>query len=264
MAEEQSAPSTTVIRRGSNIRGSAVLIIEGFEVEIGKCKIGELIQSEKFYVKDASFVITVWPNDDDEDTGEKVVSVMLSNIGQNKEMVKIVKFTINGNTWKIEDLTLGGIEDETDDVGMKFSHEELRALLEDGTLKVTVEVEMVGDRRVVKRTTEIPKASSQWVLEEMYYNNMKETDFTLVCEDQNIPCHKIVLSSASPYFRGMMDPTNEQFKEYKEGSAVAQCSQQVGYGFVKFLYTAEIQKTVLEDNYETFLRYGVWLHVQIL
>ena len=139
-----------------------------------------------------------------------------------------------------------------------LSHEECSAKLVDGTLKVTVEVEMEGDRRIVKKTTEIPKSSSQWVLEEMYSNNMKDSDFTLVCEEQKIPCHKIVLTSASPYFRGMMNPTTEQFKEYKEGSVVVQCSEQVGHGFVKFLYTAEIQKTVLEDNYETFLRYGHW------
>ena len=43
----------------------------------------------------------------------------------------------------------------------------------------------------------------------------------------------------------------------------AQCSEEVGHGFVKFLYTAKIQKTLLEDNYETFLRYGVWVIVLI-
>ena len=125
----------------------------------------------------------------------------------------------------------------------------------DGAFKVTIEVEMLADRRVLKKYTEVPKLSSQWVLEEMYRNNMQDSDFNLVCGDQKIPCHKNILASASPFFKGMMDPINEHYKEYKEGSVVVQCSEQVGHGFVKFLYTAKILKTVLEDNYETFLRY---------
>ena len=54
--------------------------------------------------------------------------------------------------------------------------------------------------------------SSQLVLEEMYRNHMKDSDFSLVCVGQKIPCHKLVLASASPYFKGMMDPTNRQFQ----------------------------------------------------
>ena len=37
---------------------------------------------------------------------------------------------------------------------------------------------------------------------------------------------------------------------------VVQCS---GHCFVKFLYTAEIEKTVLEDDVETFLRFVLFI-----
>ena len=39
---------------------------------------------------------------------------------------------------------------------------------------------------------------------------------------------------------------------------VGQCSEQVGHCFIKFLYTAEIEKTVLEDDIETFLRFVIF------
>ena len=259
MAEEQTTLPTTVMRRGPRIKGSSMLIIEDFGVEMENCNIGEEIQSEVFYVKNAKLAITVYPNGESvEEEGN--VSVFLRNMGKNKVMVKIMKFTVCGEIWQDGDIQLGRGQERG---FYMFSHEECRAKLIDGTLKVKVEVEMLSARRVVKRTTEIPKSSNHWVLEEMYNNNMKDSDFTLVCGEQKIPCHKIVLSSASPYFKGMMNPTTEQFKEYKEGSVVVQCSKEVGHGFVKLLYTAKIQKTLLEDNYETFLRYGGWVTVLI-
>ena len=148
-----------------------------------------------------------------------------------------------------------------------ISHKKCKTKLVDGVFKVTMEVEMLGDTKIYQKCTEtifgcyteLPKMSSQWVLEEMYRNHMKDSDFTLVCEGQKIPCHKLVLASASPYFKGMMDPTNQQFQEYKEGSVVVQCSEKVGHCFVKFLYTAEIEKTVLEDDVETFLRFVLFI-----
>ena len=102
-----------------------------------------------------------------------------------------------------------------------ISHKKCKTKLVDGVFKVTMEVEMLGDKKIIQKCpetifgcyTELPKMSSQWVLEEMYMNHMKDSDFTLVCGGQKIPCHKIVLASASPYFEAMMDPTNQQFQE---------------------------------------------------
>ena len=40
---------------------------------------------------------------------------------------------------------------------------------------------------------------------ENVYTNMERTDFTLVFDGHEIPCHKIVLAASSPVFRAMVD-----------------------------------------------------------
>lgn len=79
-----------------------------------------------------------------------------------------------------------------------------------------------------------------WVLEETFKHEMSTADFSLECEGEVIPCHGLVLRAASQAFRGML--------EQPGGDRVAlQCTAQAGRALVRFLYTGDIEDTLLVE-----------------
>ena len=93
MAEVQVVSvSKTVVGRGPQAVGSAVLVIQDFEMEMRKCKPGQEILSKPFKVKENFFDIKVFPNGIREAGGGNV-GVCIRNLSEKE--VTVSEYTIS-------------------------------------------------------------------------------------------------------------------------------------------------------------------------
>ena len=97
-----------------------------------------------------------------------------------------------------------------------------------------------------------PKRQKCSVLERVF-DRMEHTDFTLVFNREEVPCHKHILAAASPVFEAMV---KNKHKEAIECKAKIELSEEVGRAFVRFIYTAEMEKSMLEEHASAFLAMG--------
>ena len=249
----------TVLGRGPKAVGSGVLVIQDFETEMNKCKPGDVIESKLFKVKENFFTIRVYPNGYSE---AHVGNVSLFVAKRNYKDVAVSKFTVSDgeNTRNVEDKVFkeNPVMDSSWGWNKWHTPDTCCVVLKDGALVVEVEVTIIGDRILIDSSYVIQQKCSSFVLEEMYRNEMSDSDFVLECEGEDIPCHKLVLASAA---KGLLKPN---FKEYKEGRSSLQCSAEVGRNLVKFLYTDEVDEQVFEENIEDFLRLGDMLIIERL
>jgi hypothetical protein len=72
------------------------------------------------------------------------------------------------------------------------THDDCRAVLQDGNLRVKVEVELPGNMMVVNMDPgDGKKSGNNWILENLY-KRRSEADFSLICEGQAVPIHSQV------------------------------------------------------------------------
>ena len=136
---------------------------------------------------------------------------------------------------------------------------DLQIYLKDGVFEAKIEVELLGDRIVTSSATPAQLSSSSnnnlWVLEQLFRDLPDWSDFSLVSEEgEEVPCHKIVLTGASSYFRG-------KWKEFKGSNSNVECSTEVARNLVRFFYTGQIEESCLNGQEETFLRLAVFYQV---
>ena len=82
---------------------------------------------------------------------------------------------------------------------------------------------------------------------ENVYNKMQDPDFTLMCSHEEVPCHKVILAGASPVFEAMLG--NKMNKEVIEAKLVMEeTSAEIGRALVQFIYTGEVEDTVLRKR----------------
>ena len=84
-------------------------------------------------------------------------------------------------------------------------------------------------------------------------------DFALIFSGLEVPCHKNVLSAASPVFAAMVE--NEHL-EAIENKANIEVSPEVGQAFIRFLYTGELEEGILKEEATVFLELGEKFDVQ--
>ena len=122
-------------------------------------------------------------------------------------------------------------------------------LLVDGQLVVKVKVEMELEDYVV---TEGETSGEMKTAEEIVsvhtrniFKTMTNTDLSLSCEGEEIPCHRIFLMVASSVFGRMME---SGMKEVEEEKIDLRCSLTVGREQVSFIYTGKVKEGVLVDT----------------
>ena len=86
------------------------------------------------------------------------------------------------------------------------------------------------------------------------YKKMRDADFVLVCNGESVPCHKNILSGASSVFDAMLG--NKMNKEAIEGKVNVDIPAEVGKAFVEYIYTAKLDKDLLEREAISFLEMG--------
>ena len=74
-----------------------------------------------------------------------------------------------------------------------------------------------------------------------------------VFDGEEVPCHKIILSAASPVLKAMV---NNNHREAVECKANIELTKEVGQGFVQFIYTGELQEGLLKEHPAAFLAMG--------
>ena len=113
------------------------------------------------------------------------------------------------------------------------SHEVCKQnLKEDGSL------EIIGEWTAVEKDVEEKKKDlSSWILNNLFYDGIEDSDFTLICNDgAELAVHRPVLRGASDFFKAMLGKEN---LEAIEGRGNIDCSHMIGRGLVRFLYTGE-------------------------
>ena len=106
-------------------------------------------------------------------------------------------------------------------------------------LKVDGSLEVIGEWTAVEKDVEEKKKGvSSWVLANLFYDGIEDSDFTLVCNDgAELAVHRPVLKGASDFFKAMLGKEN---LEAIEGRGKIDCSHVIGRGLVRFLYTGDI------------------------
>ena len=75
----------------------------------------------------------------------------------------------------------------------------------------------------------------------------------LVFDGVEVPCHKIVLAAASPVLEAMVE---NKMREAIESRADIKLTEEVGKGFLQFLYTGDLQDDLLKQHTPAFLSLG--------
>ena len=237
----------TVFAKTSAVQATAKLVIKDFVEVMTTSKPGEKYNSDTFMVGDIPMAISVNPNGDTENKKGNV-SVFLCN---QSDAAFTVKCQFSADMKKksfdreVKAKQILGFP--------KFlSHDECTDVYKEKDFVLTVNVEMPGkDLKIVgNETVSLPK---KYCVCKNLFEKMEGSDFSIVCNGVGIPCHKHVLSAASPVFAAMV---KNQHLEAIESKANIGISEEVGRAFVKFLYTGELEDGVLKEAAVFFLELG--------
>ena len=244
--------NTTVVDAASGIiEASAKLVIKNMVRVMAGFKPGQIIESHEFKIGDHPLLIRVYPNGRDENF-KGYVSVYLKNKGDVELSVKsllITDVTTDVIDYQLP-LRVGSGRGAT-----KFlTHAECAEAFKDKDFVVEAKVEMPGEPLTIAGGKSSPASKRQKLnLLEKVFNKMERTDFTLVFNGEEVPCHKVILAAASPVFEAMVD---NQHKEAIECRANIELSEEIGRDFVRFIYTGDLEDNVLEENASAFLAMG--------
>jgi len=82
-----------------------------------------------------------------------------------------------------------------------------------------------------------------------FFREQKLCDVVIKAGDRKVKCHRVVLSSCSPYFRGMF--TNEMLECSQDIIEIQGLSEEAVVQLINFIYTRKI--TISIDNIEALL-----------
>ena len=90
---------------------------------------------------------------------------------------------------------------------------------------------------------------------------MERSDFSIICDGVEVPCHKHVLSAPSSVFAAMVE---NQHLEAIEGKAKIEISEEAGRAFVRYMFTGELEESMLKEQTVAFLELGDKYNMQEL
>ena len=195
------ANTTVVSGRSGIIKAEAKLVIKEFVEVMAGFKPGMCIESDEFMLGDTPLAISVYPNGDNR-FSKGYVGLFLQNNGDDAIRVKgqLITDLRNKNfeyTEFVEAKGGWGID--------KFlTHAQCADAYKDKDFVVEAKLEIPGEvvKIVGRQSAAAPKKFN--VLEKVY-NKMAKTDFVLVFEGKEVPCHKIILAAASPVLEAMVE-----------------------------------------------------------
>ena len=245
-----SMENVTVYAKSTGAKATAKLVIKDFLDVIKACKPGKGYPSEVFMVGDTPMAINLYPGGGYAEN-KGYVSISVQNKGDAAVRVKI-KFTTDAVSRDTETT----IEPNKSCGLSKFmSHAQCAEVYKDKDFIVTVNVEKIPDvdlEILGKKYSEDPPPKKLCVWENVY-TNMERTDFTLVFDGHEVPCHKHILAAASPVLRAMVE---NQHVEAITSKANIELSEEVGRAFVRFIYTGNMDEGLLKDQAPAFLELG--------
>ena len=246
----------TVLARSGDVKATATLVIKDFVDVMSKYTPGKSCRSDSFMVGDTPMAIKVYPNGFDEQQSGHV-SIALRNLSQTIAVSVKCQFETDLKTWEFEhDISprYGWTRDKF------LSHAQCMEAYRDKDFVLTATVEIPGeDLKIVgNKSIEVPDKSC--VCKNLY-TKMENTNFNLIFEGVEVPCHKQVLAAASSVFGAMVE---NQHLEAIESKANIELSEEVGRAFVRFMYTGEMDKDVLKMHAVAFLELGEKYDVQNL
>ena len=252
--------NTTVVDAASGlIKASGKLVIKNLVEVMEGFKPGTNIQSEQFKIGDVSLLIEVDPNGVT-DSYKGFVSVLLINKGDVDISVKcelITDLITREITYK--DTMKAGSGLGWEDF---LTHAQCAEAYKSKDFVVTAKVEMPGEPSVILGPdfSPAPRRHKFNVLERVF-DKMEKTDFTLVFDGEEVPCHKHILAAASPVFEAMVE---NQHMEAITCKANIELSKEVGRAFVRFIYTGDLEDDLLEEHSSAFLALGEMYDLQEL
>ena len=257
--------NTTIVDGMSGIiEATGKLVIKNFARVMGGFKPGMFIESDSFMLGDTPLSIRVYPNGPNggRDDYKGNVSLCLFNNGDEDISVKgqLITELRTMDFDYTETVLAGGFGFGFD----KFlTHGECADAYKDSDFVVEAKLEIPGEvtKIVGKLSAAASKKRKLNVLENVY-NKMARTDFTLIFEGEEVPCHKHILAAASPVFKAMVE--NNTFREAIDSQANLNLSAEVGRAFLRFIYTGEMQEDVMKDNASAFLEMGQVYYLQKL
>ena len=246
-----SMENVTVYAKSAGAKATAKLVIKDFLDVIKACKPGKGYPSEVFMVGDTPMAINLYPGGGYAEN-KGYVSISVQNKGDAAVRVKI-KFTTDVVSPRDTEST---IEPNSTWGYTKFmTNARCAEVYKDKDFIVTVNVEKIPDvdlEILGKKSSEDPPPKKLCVWENVY-TNMERTDFTLVFDGHEVPCHKHILAAASPVLRAMVE---NQHAEAITSKANIELSEEVGRAFVRFIYTGNMDEGLLKDQAPAFLELG--------
>ena len=244
----------TVFAKTSPIKATAKLVIKDFEEVMKGNNPGVKYDSNTFMVGDTPMAMTVYPNGFLQDD-RGYVSVYLCNNSTADIPVKC-QFSCDAGSLSLDDKVLANQA-----LGSRrfLSHAECSVHYTEREFVMEAKVEVAGKgvKSILENKT--PSLPKKYCVCKNLYEKMERSDFNLIFKGVEVPCHKHVLSAASPVLAAMVE---NKHLEAVEGKAKIDVSAEVGKAFVRFLYTGELEDQVFKEEAVVFLELGDKYNVQ--
>ena len=245
----------TVFIKGPPIKATAKITIKDFVEVITTSTEGERYHSEDFMVGNTPMAIKVTPNEAREEY-KGYISVALWNKGKVGMTVKC-QFSCAAKSSAFEH-EIGADEQRG---FLKFvNHVLCEDHFKEKDFVLTANVEILGERMKIacKEYKALPEKYCVGLCKNLW--ERRDTgDFVLIFSGLEVPCHKHVLSAASPVFAAMVE---NEHREAIENKANIEVSPEVGRAFIRFLYTGELEEGILKEEATVFLELGEKYDVQ--
>ena len=243
--------TTIVAGKSGVIEATAKLVIKDFVEVMGGFKPGVCIESDSFMLGDTPLAILVYPNGDEQDC-KGHVGLFLRNHGNDEfgvkgQLITDLDFIDFDYSRPVGAGSRSGID--------KFlTHTQCADAYKDSDFVVKAKLEIPGEvTKLVGRESAAATKKQKFNVLENLYSKMAGTDFTLVFEGEEVPCHKIILAAASPVLEAMVENKDT---ETIESRANIKLSAEVGRAFIRFIYSGELQEDLLKEHALAFLAMG--------
>ena len=252
----------TVYARSPQLKVTEKIVIKDFLKELELFAEGEKFCSKTFMLGKTPLRIDIYPNGRYWGDGGGELCMYLCNKSDEDVRVQFEAVADIFQPGIFTAVNLGA--DDGFPLGRDVSHEECIETYKDKKdFVLTVNVEIPGEGLMKMMGNEDAIAPKKYCAElcKNLHDKMMDTNFTLIFQGAEVPCHKNVLAAASPVFEAMVV---NQHQEAIESKANIELSEEVGRAFVKYLYTGELDEDLLKEHAVAFLELGNQYIVQEL